>query len=518
MSSEYTLRAMLTPDPPHDLDKPAFIENDRQFTYREFIERTRRMGNALLGFGLQKGDRVAILSKNSIENAESYFSIPNAGLVLVMLNFRLAMPEVETILDDAQASVLMVHEEYLDQIEQIRPRLSFVKHFILFGNQSKLREGWHDYEALMEQSSPQAPPVEVADDDLAALMYTSGTTGSPKGCMVLHSNFHHVGRAQTVELRTTRDDVALIPAPLFHAAGMVILMDAVYNGATTLIMPNWDLDAFLQLVEKYKVTLGVLATPMLAFLTDYPGADRYDLSSLKSVLFAGAPVTPVVFEKAIERFGNVFVHGYGTTETVGTVSNLRVDQIGEALAQGRKEILGSCGKSYPNMEPQVVDDDGNPVPAGGVGDVRVRGQGVTAGYWNKKRETESAYKNGWYYTGDQCRVDEYGFMYIVGRKKEMIITGAENVYPAEVESVLYKHPAVGQAAVVGMKDDKWGEIVTAFIVKRPDSEITQDELKTFCRKEIAGYKIPKKILFVDSLPMSPSGKILKYKLKEEAAA
>jgi acyl-CoA synthetase (AMP-forming)/AMP-acid ligase II len=400
-------------------------------------------------------------------------------------------------------------------LESVLPQLSSVKHFVLFGDNSKVPQGWHEYEASIARSSPEEPAVDVAEDDLAALMYTSGTTGSPKGCMVLHGNFYHVGSSQTVELKTTRDDVALIPAPLFHAAGMVILMDAVFNGATTIIQPRWDLDEFLGLVQKHKVTTGVLATPMLAFLAEYPKADEYDLSTLKAVLFAGAPVTPVVFQKAIKRFGNVFVHGYGTTETVGSVSNLRTEQTAEALAAGRTEILGSCGKSYTGMEPQVVNDDGSPVAAGGIGDVRVRGLGVTAGYWQKKQETQSAYRNGWYYTGDQCQVDEYGYMYIVGRKKDMIITGAENVYPAEVENVLYKHPAVSLAAVVGFKDDKWGEIVTAFIVTKDGTEATQEELTGFCRKEIAGYKIPKKIFFVDSLPISASGKILKYKLKEQ---
>ncbi|GLI35078.1 class I adenylate-forming enzyme family protein [Desulforhabdus amnigena] len=510
-----TLRTLLARNLEYHPDKAAFIEGERRWTFRDFTDRTRRMGNALLGLGAEKGERVAILSRNSMENAESYFSIPNAGLVLVMLNFRLAPPELEGVLNDAQASVLMVHEEFLDRIEEIGSRLTFVKHYILIGKKAGLPEGWHHYETLIEESSPHEPAVEIAEDDLAALMYTSGTTGVPKGCMVLHRNFYHAGKSLAFEMKMEREDAAIIPTPLFHAAGLVILMNGVYSGISTVIMPRWDVEEFMRLVEHYKVTTGVLATPMLLFFVEHPHIDRYDLSSLKKILFAGAPVTPVVFKKAIERFGNIFIHGFGTTETVGSICILGTDEIASAMAEGRMGILGSCGKSYTDMQVEVVDENDNPVPPGVIGEIRVRGSGMTQGYWKNKEDTKKAFKNGWFYTEDLCRRDEQGFVYIVGRKKDMIITGAENVFPAEVESVLYKHPAVSQAAVVGMPNEKWGEVVTAFVVKKENSVVTMDDITCFCKKEIAGYKVPKRVYFVDSLPMSPTGKLLKYKLKEQ---
>jgi acyl-CoA synthetase (AMP-forming)/AMP-acid ligase II len=509
-----TLRTMLTRNQQLNPDKTALIEGERRCTFKDFADRTYRMGNALLELGLQRGDRVAILSRNSMENAESYFSIPNAGLVMVMLNFRLAEPELLMVLGDAQASALMVNEEFLPQIEAIKEKLRFIEHYIFIGDKAGCPEGWHHYETLIEQSLPHEPAVEISEDDLAALMYTSGTTGSPKGCMVTHRNLYHVGRSMAREMKMNREDVGIIPTPLFHASGHVVFMNSVYSGAPSIIMTKWDVERFMGLVEKYKVTTGVLATPMLLYLVDHPHTERYNLSSLKNILFAGAPVTPVIFKKAIERFGNIFIHGFGTTETVGTVCLLKTEEVADALASGRIEILSSCGRSYTDMQVQVVDENDAPVSAGVEGEISVRGLGVTLGYWNKERETRAAYKNGWFRTGDLGRMDEQGFMYVVGRKKDMIITGGENVFPAEVENILYKHPAVSQAAVVGLMHAKWGESVTAVVVKKADLDVTEDEIRSFCRKEVAGYKVPKSVFFVDNLPMSATGKLLKDKLKE----
>ena len=515
MKTICTLRNMLTRNLEYNPDKLALMEGNKQYTFREFAERTNRMGNALLTLGLNKGDRVAILSQNSMENAESYFSIPNAGLVLVMLNFRLAPMEIETILSDAKSAVLMVREKYLSHIEEIKDDLSFVKHFIFIGDAAKTPEGWHHYETLMEQSSPNMPDINVTENDLAALMYTSGTTGAPKGCMAIHRNYYHAGRSLTLELKMDSNDFGIIPSPLFHATGEVVLMTCMYSGTTAVIMPQWDVEEFMALVEKHKVTMGMLATPMLLFLIDYPHVEKYDLTSLKKMFFAGAPVTPVVFEKAIERFGNVFLHLFGTTETVGQTTILKTEDVAKALESGNTEILGSCGRSFSDMQSVVVDEKDQPVQPGMVGEIKVRGLGTTLGYWNKEEETKKDFRNGWYYPLDLCRIDEKGFIYVVDRKKDMIITGGENVYPAEVENVLYKHPGVGQAAVIGTPDRKWGEIVTALLVKKSDSTFLEDEIKNFCKSKIAGYKIPKKFLFVNELPMSASGKILKYKLRKD---
>ncbi|MBN2333604.1 MAG: long-chain-fatty-acid--CoA ligase [Deltaproteobacteria bacterium] len=517
MKTICTLQNMLRRNVELNPEKIALIEGKRSYTFREFADRSQRMGNALLNLGLAKGDRVAILSKNSIENAESYFSIPNAGLVLVMLNFRLAPREILDILADAEPRVLLVNEEYVGVVDQLRASLSFVEQFVFIGDRAKTPAGWHHYEEMIAAAKTGWPSAAVTEDDLAALMYTSGTTGAPKGCMAIHRNFYHVGRSLTLALKMDADDCGIIASPLFHATGEVTLMNHVYSGTTSVIMPLWDVDLFLRLVEQYKITTGMLATPMLMFLVDFPHSERYDHSSLKKIYFAGAPVTPVVFQKAIERFGNVFIHLFGTSETIGQTTILSTDDVARALASGKTEILASCGKSFADMESVVVDEDDRPVPPGVVGEIKVRGLGTTLGYWRKEEATKAVFRNGWYYPLDLCTVDDQGYIYIVDRKKDMIITGGENVYPAEVENVLYRHPGVSQSAVIGLPDAKWGEAVTAIILPKEGKKLSTDEIISFCKGEIAGYKAPKKIIFVTDMPRSASGKILKYKLREEFA-
>ena len=405
MKTVCTLRNMLRRNLELNPDKVAFIEGNRHWTFAQFGARTHAIGSALLALGLQKGDRAAILGHNSIENAEAYFSIPNAGLVLVMLNFRLAAPEILTILKDAAPAALLVNENYLAPIKQIESELVFVKQFIYIGRREDTPDGWHHYDTLAAEYDGQRPAAEVSEDDLAALMYTSGTTGAPKGCMATHRNFYHAGRSLTLELRMDRNDVGIIASPLFHATGEVSLMNHMYSGTTSVIMPAWTVEDFLSLVQQHKVTTGMLATPMLLFLAEYPDTAAYDFSSLKKVYFAGAPVTPVVYEKAIQKFGNVFIHLFGTSETVGQTTILKTEDIAAALADGNSGVLASCGKSFADMESVVVDENDDPVKPGQVGEIKVRGLGTTLGYWNKPEETRAVYRNGWYYPLDLCRVD-----------------------------------------------------------------------------------------------------------------
>ena len=509
------LRNMLRRNLEFNPEKVALIEGHRSYTFAEMVERCNRMANALLGLGLKKGERVAILSKNSIENAESYFSIPGAGLVLVMLNFRLAPKEMLDILIDAEPAVVMVNEEFLGHYEKIRDDLPFVRDVIFIGDPAKTPVGWYHYEELLAEASPNVPEIPLNEDDLAALLYTSGTTGAPKGCMAIHRNFYHVGRSLTLELKIDEDDVGIIASPLFHATGEVTLMNHIYSGTTSVIMPMWDVAIFLELVERYKITTGMLATPMVLFLSEFAEPEKYDFSSLKKVYFAGAPVTPVVFQKAIKIYGNVFIHLFGTSETVGQTTILKTSDVARALASNKSEILASCGRSFADMESIVVDEDDNPVVPGVVGELKVRGLGNTIGYWRKEAETKAVFRNGWYYPLDLCKVDDEGFIYVVDRKKDMIITGGENVYPAEVENVLYRHPEVGQAAVIALPDEKWGEAVTAVVQLKAGAEVDEEELRKFCKGEIASYKVPSKVLFIDEMPRSASGKILKYRLREK---
>ncbi|TKB24329.1 hypothetical protein FCL47_19295 [Desulfopila sp. IMCC35006] len=517
METTCTLRTLLARGCVRGQDKPAVISVGRSYTFKAFSRRINRMSNALLDLGLKKGDRVALLTKNSVESAELYFSVPNSGLVLVMLNFRLATPEIRTILIDSQASVLFLDEEYLDYAAQITEELPCIQRTVFIGLKKNTPPGWLHYETLLESSYDQEPPVDVFENDLAALMYTSGTTGDPKGCMVGHRNLFHAGKSLSQEMKMGPDDVTIIPVPLFHASGQCLLMNSVFSGTPAVIMPSWDLEKFVALVEKYRATTTMLATPMLFQFVNNPRSTQHDLGSLKKILFAGAPVSSALFAKAIERFGNIFIHGYGTTETVGSMAILRLDEVESALAEGRTEVLDSCGRDYAGMEIEVVDETGRPAAPEVVGEVRVRGDGLTLGYWNKKAGVCDGFHGEWYYTADLARIDATGFVYIVGRKKDMIISGAENVFPAEIENVLLKNPCIEQAAVIGVENEKWGEMVTAFIVLRPDEHVDEGTIKAFCRQQIAAYKVPKKFYFVDSLPISATGKLLKSKLIRQVA-
>jgi len=515
MKSFCTLNNMLRRNLEFNPDKTALVEGERSYTFAEMYDRCNAMANALLDFGLKSGERVAILSKNSIENAESYFSIPSANLVLVMLNFRLAPRELQDILLDSEPTVIMVNEEYLEHFAQIQSVLPSIKEVIYIGDPAQKPVGWHHYEDLIAAAAAVVPDVFPSEDDLAALLYTSGTTGAPKGCMATHRNFYHVGRSLTLELKMDADDVGIIASPLFHATGEVTLMNHIYSGTTSIIMPMWDVPTFLELVEKYKITTGMLATPMVLFLAEFSDYAKYDFSSLKKIYFAGAPVTPVVFQKAIKIYGNIFIHLFGTSETVGQTTILRLADVEEALAAGNNEILASCGRSFVDMESIVVDENDRLTAPGVVGELKVRGLGNCLGYWRKEKETAAVFRNGWYYPLDLCRVDDKGFIYVVDRKKDMIITGGENVYPAEVENVLYRHPKISQAAVIALPDAKWGEAVTAVVQLKPGENVDENELRSFCKAEIASYKSPHRILFIDEMPRSASGKILKYKLREQ---
>jgi len=517
MKTTCTLKSLLARGCDLGGKKTAVIAQGRSFTFHSFSDRIGKMSLALINLGLHKGERVAFLSRNSIEGAELYFSVPCAGLTLVVLNFRLAVLEIRSILQDSTPSVLFVDEEFYHVAEEICKGFSFIKYTVCIGSQKSVLDGWLHYEQMLEGAGGGHGKIDVAEDDLAVLMYTSGTTGIPKGCKVAHRNLFHSGHSMCKELAMGEDDVCLIPAPMFHASGQCCLMNSVYSGVPAVIMSNWDVETFMRLVEAYQVTTALIPTPMLMHLVNYPSSFKYDFSSLKKVLFAGAPVSSTLFERAIRRFGNIFIHGYGTTETVGTISMLKLEEVRKALVMKNYKKLDSCGRGFSGMEMEVVNEKSRLVEHSEVGTIRVRGKGLTCGYWNQRADVCDSFHKGWFYTGDMAKFDEEGFLYIVGRRKDMIISGAENVFPAEIENILLKHPAIEQAAVIGLEDEKWGEEVTAFIVTRPGQAIAEEEVKTFCRGYIAGYKVPKKVFFIDCLPVSATGKLLKNKLVTQAA-
>ena len=494
------------------------VEGHCVYTYKNLKERVNRMGNALYALGARKGDRVAILSQNSFEYIESALSVPNAGLIYVVCNFRLAPPEIAAVLSDAEPSILIVQEQFAEIARGILSSIPSVQKIIYFGSSDKRPEGWFDYEELIEHSSPAEVAVDVFEDDIAMLMYTSGTTGLPKGVMQTHGNFYHAGRVCSKNNDLTMDDRVFIVCPMYHITAHYTFFGSIYTACPAYIFSRWDVDLFLEMSEREKLTAGMFATPMVMMMLDSPNIDKYDVSSWRTLWFAGAGIIPVVYKKFIDKFGNILGEHHGTTESTGVTTNLSVHDIGEALERGDTKILESCGRASYDMEVLIVDDTGRPVGPGGIGEMIVRGPGMSLGYWRKKDATEKAFKGEWFHTEDVCSIDENGYIRVIDRLKDMIITGGENVYPAEVEKVLHTHDFVKESCVIGVPHPTWGEAVAAIVVLNSGVEIEPADITKYCKGKIAGYKVPKVVHFVPELPRNAAGKILKRELREQYAS
>ena len=491
------------------------VEGDRVYTYKVLKDRANRMGNALSGLGAKKGDRVGILSQNSFEYMESAIHVPNSGLIFVVCNFRLAPPEIAAVLADSEPKILIVQQQFVETVEKIKESIPSVEHFIYFGAPEKKPEGWHDFEDMIRTASPDEQTAEIFEDDAAMLMYTSGTTGLPKGVMQTHSNYYHAGRVCSKNNNLTMDDRVFIVCPMYHITAHYTFFGAFYTACPAYVFTKWDVDLFLSASEKEKLTAGMFATPMVMMIMDSPNFRKYDVSSWRTLWFAGAGIIPSVYRQFIDTFGNILGEHHGTTESTGVTTNLSVRDIRDAFARGDYNILESCGRASYDMEILVVDEGGKPVPPGGVGEMIIRGPGMGLGYWRKEAETKKAFEGEWFHTEDVCSIDERGYIRVIDRLKDMIITGGENVYPAEVEKVLHTHPHVKESCVIGVPHPTWGEAVAAVCVLRDGQSCDPAELTDYCKGKVAGYKVPKTIFVVAELPRNAAGKILKRELREQ---
>ena len=473
-------------------DRTATIFGDRRTSFRELWSRSARLGSALRARGLQPGDRVAILAANSDRYVEAYVAIPAAGFVIVPLNTRHAEPELRYALEDAGARVLLTDRDpgalaaLVDSVVRIPD----------------------EYDEMIAAADFEEPGKGVTEDSLAGLFYTGGTTGASKGVMLTHRNlvantFHFMTAAPP-----SQDNVSLIMAPLFHAAGSNGVLAGIWAASTQLPLGVFDPAVALDLIERHQVTHTLGVPAMVAAISELQHAEPRDTRSLRMVAHGGSPIATEVVRRASQAFPTAeFVHVYGATETAPLVTSLRHEE--QFLDNDRG---CSCGQAIVGVQVAIVDAADQPLPSGEVGEVVARGPNVMKGYWNKPEQTAEAMRNDWYHTGDLGRFDEDGYLYLVDRAKDMIVSGGENVYCSEVEEVLYKHPAVLEAAVFGVPDDKWGEAVHAVVV--PRKSVSETDLIDFCREQIAGYKLPKRISFSEQeLPKSGPGKILKRTLR-----
>jgi long-chain acyl-CoA synthetase len=487
-------------------DAEAVVFENSRFTYREFDRRINRLANVLANLGTAKGDRVAILAENTHKYLEVYLGAAKAGLVTTPLNFRLSHDELGHILRDSEAKVVLVGEGYeataqalLDIVDSVRTWIGLDTDF-----------GGHSYEQLLARSSDTDPLVTLDENELAVLMYTGGTTGTPKGVMLSHRNILASLRSLCEQNQITALDTTCMVLPLFHVSFWPAFC-CLKMGGKVVVIRRPDILRTLTSIQQERCT-HINAVPTLyAWLITFPDLDRFDLSSVRLMSYAGSPMPESILQKCISKFGNRLAQGYGLTETSPAVSELMPED--HVLAGPRAKLLKSVGRSLPGIEVRVVDGSGAPLKPGETGEIAVRGENVLMGYWKNPRLTAEKLRDGWLHTADIGYMDEEGYIYLVDRKSDMIITGGENVYPKETENVLYSHPAVQECAVTSAPDENWGERVQAAVVLKPGVAATEKELIEFCKSKLAGYKCPKKIEFWQQLPKTPVGKIMRKDVK-----
>ncbi len=484
-------------------ERLAVREGGRSTTYAELERRVRSRAADWRSLGLAPRERVAILDHNSRAFLESYFAAAGLGAILCPLNTRLAVPELAAILADSGARVCLASRAFASQVDALRERASPVECW-----------PWAEDEPRAEPDS--FDPAAVGPQDLAQLYYTSGTTGRPKGVMLTHENVCVHAATAARELSLSQGDRWGHFAPLFHLADAWATFAITQVGGVHVLAPRFEADAAVELIEREGVTLTNLIPTMLGRLVESPRARDASFASLRLVLSGGAPISPALVQQVLEVLGCEYAQTYGMTETSPYLTlGLLPESLRSLPDQERSRLRARTGRPFAAVELQVVDEAGRAVPRDDrtVGEIRVRGPTVTCGYWNNPEETAAAIRDGWLYTGDLAVIDVHGFVNIVDRKKDMILTGGENVYSTEVENALYEHPAVLEAAVFGLPDEAWGEAVHAAVVLKGARAASAEELIGFCRARIAAYKAPRSIEFLPELPKTGSGKIAKHELR-----
>jgi acyl-CoA synthetase (AMP-forming)/AMP-acid ligase II len=500
----------------HAPDVVAIRFEDREITYAELRDRCWRLSNALAAAG-QPGDRVAILSENCPEYVECYYGVPGAGMALTLLNYRLSPRELAFIIGDSAPRVLVVEAKHLPTIRQIRRELPSVERVLVIGDAGGDEPDNTSYDAFVAAGAAEEPPSRPAETDLCWLLYTSGTTGLPKGAMLSHRNLMAAVLNSMIGWEAAADDVCMFTFPQFHVAGYV-LPTYHLRSLPVVLLRTFDAETLLRNVEAHRVTSTAMAPTMIAMLVEDPQGERYDLSSLRRVGYGASAMPGEVLRRARARWPQVgFSTGFGMTELAGNVMVLGSADHERAAAEGL-DILGSVGRQMPLARVRVVDESGRDADAGVAGEILVKGDQVLTGYWGQPETTGAAFTEGWFHTGDVGRFDENGYLFIVDRKKDMILSGGENIYPREVEEALYGHPCVLDVAVIGTPDPTWGEKVVAVVCLRPGQAVEGGELIAFCRERIASYKKPKHVVFIDALPRNASGKVLKRELRERVAS
>ncbi len=496
-------------------DKTAVVDGDLRLSYRDLQRRVNQLSNALLGLGLVAGDRVCILSPNSHFFLESFYATSQIGVVLVPLNYRLGPSEHEYILNHAGVRAVLVDWEYTGVVDEIRSNLASVEHWIIASETGEAHEGWCDWNALLAETACSPPPDPgVCENDVVSINYTSGTTARPKGVMLTHRNCYLNAYNMIAHLGIRHEDVELWTLPMFHCNGWGGVYALTGMGGTHVVLRNVEAGQIFGLIERESVTFACMAPAVLRTILDYNGRDEHVITSRPRFAVAGAPPPAAFIERLEQELGWRFVQIYGLTETAPLLTVAHPDHNTEAKDYARRSRAGVPGIG---VELAVLDDEGQPVAMDGqsVGEICARSNVVFKGYYEQPDQTEAAIVDGWFHTGDLAVWDETRCIDIVDRKKDVIISGGENISSPEIEDMLYRHAAVLECAVIGVPDEKWGETPMALIVLRSGRLPSEQDIIDFCRERLAHFKCPTRVAFVRELPRTATGKLKKFRLREQ---
>jgi long-chain acyl-CoA synthetase len=494
-------------------DRDALIYGPDRVSFAEFNGRVNSLVHALSSMGVSKGDGIGVLSWNCLEYVIAYGAALKGGFVISPFNVRLQTDELDHLINYSEINTLFVGLEFADMAHSFKPRLPQVKHYISLESPVP---GMAYLPDLLAEYPAEEPDVQVDEDDPIFIIYTSGTTGLPRGALYTHRNAMDNTRTFVIMKGLQREDKHITVMPLFHIGGIDNVNVCFYVGSSNVIMKFFDPLAALQTIHNERATDIQIVATHLAALFDLPEFDKYDLSSLKRIYYVGSPMPVELLKKGLSVLGPIFLQGYGQTESGPNLSSLpREDHKVLDKPAEKQVVLASCGRPAVGVHMRIVDDKGNDVEPGEVGEIIAESRHTMIEYWHKPDDTRETIVDGWLHTGDMGRYDENGYIYIVDRKKDMIVSGGENIYPREVEEIIYQHPAVLEAAVIGVPDPYWVEKVHAVVALKKGASLTADELINFCKERIARYKAPKSVEFMKSLPKNPSGKILKKELVKD---
>jgi fatty-acyl-CoA synthase len=497
----------------------AVVCGDQRFTYAQFSDRTARQAGALRSLGMQSGERVAFLSANCHRLLEGYYGVVEAGCVLLPLNVRLAWQELAYILNDAEASVLFFEEQFIPLVESFRKDLSSVKHFIPLD--FKPHQPWmasQNYEEMLAAATPyRADVMQVDENSLAELFYTSGTSANPKGVMLTHRNIYLHALNVAIAFGAKSDSVELHTIPLFHANGWGVAHSLTYVGGKHVMMRKFETTEVFRLIEREGAQSLSVVPAMATALVNCPERPKFNLKSLERMSLGGAASSPTLVREVEEKLGCACYSGYGLTETAPVLTTARMKAGLDWEGPARYEKQASTGHAIPGVEIRVVDPEGNDVPRDGksIGEIVARSDGVMEGYWKQPEATAEVMRGGWFHTSDMATIDENGYALIVDRKKDIIVSGGENISSLEVEKALLAHPDIYEVAVIPVPDERWGEVPKALVVMKPGTTATEAEILEFCRGRLTHYKCPRTVEFIDTLPRTGTGKVLKKELRKK---